>query len=370
MRACEAIANSSERLILPLYGDLSLEEQDRAVMPADRPKVILSTNVAESSITIDGVTIVIDSGLARVAADSPWTGLPTLQIQRISKASATQRAGRAGRTRPGRAVRLYSYEDFQRRPAHDVPEIHRRELSQTLLELRALGISDLPWFEAPPEEAIDAAEQLLDRLGAIQNAAELARLPVHPRLARLILDADRRGAAVEGCRLAALLSSGDRIEPLHVLDALGQPQSWRSQQIEKQLRRFVRSRQAGSEDGLRLAILAAFSDRVAKRRTATDVQLSNGKSARLAAEWRGNLLIAVDIEDRRDLGPPLIRLACDITPEALVDLFPDRIQESKQLIWNRDAERVEANAVVKYDEIVIDETRTQLRHRRGRADAC
>jgi ATP-dependent helicase HrpB len=359
MRACEAIAKSSERLILPLYGDLSPEEQDRAVMPADRPKVILSTNVAESSITIDGVTTVIDSGLARVAADSPWTGLPTLQIQRISKASATQRAGRAGRTRPGRAVRLYSYEDFQRRPAHDVPEIHRRELSQTLLELRALGITDLPWFEAPPEEAIDAAEQLLDRLGANQNAAELARLPVHPRLARLILDADRRGAAVEACRLAALLSSGDRIEHLHVLDALGQPQSWRGQQIEKQLRRFVRSRQAGAEDGLRLAILAAFSDRVAKRRTATDVQLSNGKSARLAAEWRGDLLIAVDIEDRRELGPPLIRLACDITPEALVDLFPDHIQESKQLIWNREAERVEANAVVKYDEIVIDETRTQ-----------
>ena len=146
---------------------------------------------------------------------------------------------------------------------------------------------------------------------------------------------------------------------VHILDALSEPQSWRSQQIEKQLRRFIRSRQAGSEDGLRLAVLAAFSDRVAKRRTATDVQLSNGKSARLAADWRGDLLIAVDIEDRPESGSPLIRLACDITAEALVDLLPEHIHESKHLIWNREAERVEAKAVVKYDEIVIDETQAQ-----------
>ena len=359
MRACEAVARGRASLLLPLYGDLSPEEQDRAVVPADRPKIILSTNVAESSITIDGVTTVIDSGLARVASDSPWTGLPTLQVQRISKASAVQRAGRAGRTRPGRVIRLYSFEDFQRRPEHDAPEIRRRELSQTMLELRVLGAKEIPWFEAPPPDAIAAAEALLDRLGMDRDAERLARLPVHPRLARLILDAERHGPTAEACRLAALLSSGDRVSHLHVLDAIGEPPSWRASQIEKQLRRFVRSKQTGSEDGLRTAVLAAFPDRVAARRTRTDVQLSNGRPARIDPEWRGDLLVAIDIEDRRESGPPLIRLACDIAPEALVDLFPDHISESTELIWNREAERVEASEVVRYDDLVIDESRTQ-----------
>ncbi len=110
------IAERAGLLVLPLHGDLSPAEQDRAVGPADQRKVILSTNVAESSVTIEGVTAVIDSGLARVAADSPWTGIPSLHVQRISQASATQRAGRAGRTAPGRVIRLYTAEDFHRRP--------------------------------------------------------------------------------------------------------------------------------------------------------------------------------------------------------------------------------------------------------------
>ena len=140
-RAVEPLASRLGLLVLPLHGDLSPAEQDRAVSPADRRKVILSTNVAESSVTIEGVTAVIDSGLARVAADSPWTGLPSVEVRRISQASATQRAGRAGRTAPGRVIRLYSAEDFHRRPAADVPEILRRELSQLVLQLRAMKIA-------------------------------------------------------------------------------------------------------------------------------------------------------------------------------------------------------------------------------------
>ncbi len=114
--SAKPLAARHELLVLPLHGDLSPAEQDRAVTPGPRRKVILSTNVAESSITIEGVTAVIDSGLARIASDSPWTGLPTLDVRRISKASATQRAGRAARTAPGRVIRLYTLEDFQRRP--------------------------------------------------------------------------------------------------------------------------------------------------------------------------------------------------------------------------------------------------------------
>jgi ATP-dependent helicase HrpB len=356
-RACEELVRSGGRLLLPLHGDLSPEEQDRAVLPAERAKVILSTNVAESSITIDGVTTVIDSGLARLGSDSPWTGLPTLQVQRVSKASAIQRAGRAGRTRPGRAVRLYSFEDFQRRPDHDIAEIHRRDLSQVVLELRAMGVGELPWFEGPPVESWTAAELLLESLGVREDARELARLPVHPRLARLLIDGVRRNASGDACRLAALLSAGDRVEHVDVFEALEQQPSWRVSQIERQLRRAVRARDGSSDDGLRAAVLAAFPDRVGRRRSGTDVVLSNGRPARVAGEWRSDLLVALDVEDRKDAGPPLIRLACDVSAEALVDLFPEKIEERSELVWNREAERVEARTAVYYDVIAIDDSR-------------
>ena len=141
-RACQPLATSHDLLVLPLHGDLSPAEQDRAVSPAPRRKVILSTNVAESSVTVEGVTAVIDSGVARMASDSPWTGLPTLEVARISKASATQRAGRAARTAPGKVIRLYTLDDFHRRRDQDPPEILRRELSELCLTLRAMGIAN------------------------------------------------------------------------------------------------------------------------------------------------------------------------------------------------------------------------------------
>ena len=140
--ACNGPARAFNRLVLPLYGDLSAAEQDRAVGPAAQPKVILSTNVAESSITIDGVRTVIDSGLARIASYSPWTGLPTLSVSRVSKASAQQRAGRAARTAPGRVIRLYSQMDYQGRADFETPEILRSDLTQMCLALRAMGIRD------------------------------------------------------------------------------------------------------------------------------------------------------------------------------------------------------------------------------------
>ena len=142
-RECEAIARQAGLLVLPLHGDLSPAEQDRAVLPSGDRKLVLATNVAESSVTVEGVTAVIDSGLARVATYSPWTGLPTLQVGRVSKASATQRAGRAGRTGPGQVVRLYSEEDYLLRPEHDIPEIARADLSQLLLSIRAMRIAHL-----------------------------------------------------------------------------------------------------------------------------------------------------------------------------------------------------------------------------------
>ena len=135
-------------LVLPLHGDLSPAEQDRAITPAQQRKAILATNVAESSVTVEGVNAVIDSGLARIATYSQWTGLPTLHVGRVSKASAKQRAGRAGRTGPGRVLRLYGLEDYQRRPeTRRTGDRARSDLSQLCLALRAMRIGDLEWLD-------------------------------------------------------------------------------------------------------------------------------------------------------------------------------------------------------------------------------
>lgn len=217
--ACASAAARHDLLVVPLHGDLSAEAQDLAVRKAGRRKVILSTNVAESSVTIDGVVAVIDSGLARVAGHSPWSGVPTLEVGRISQASAIQRSGRAGRTRPGRCLRLYTLQDYQARPAHQAAEIAREDLTEPVLALYAAGIGDLStfdWFEAPPGPAIEAADVLLRRLGAIDGGGaltnigrEMLRYPVHPRQARLLVEARARGVFPDACALVALIGERD-----------------------------------------------------------------------------------------------------------------------------------------------------------------
>jgi ATP-dependent helicase HrpB len=371
-RACEGIARKANLLVLPLHGDLSPEEQDRAVTPADHRKVILSTNVAESSVTIEGVTAVIDSGLARVAGFSPWSGLPTLNVSRISQASATQRAGRAGRTRPGRVIRLYPAEDLHRRPAHDVPEIARKELSGTCLEVKAMGMDlrRLEWLEPPPEAAVDAAGQLLRDLGAAdsfgrltETGRQMSLYPLHPRLSRLVIEAAGRGVGEEGCRLAAILSSGTRragpSDVLHLLDSELEPNERR---IFQQIRRIAgarATRAAKRDEALPISVLVAFPDRVARRRQGDELLLAAGGSALLSGSGtlRGDWLVAVDVEERRERGLPLVRLASAIEPGWLPDLFPQQVTGRTSVEWNRKAERVEASSALVYSGLVLEETR-------------
>ncbi len=217
--ACQSVIRAEGAMSFALHGSLSPAEQDAAVRPAPRRKVIFATNVAESSVTIDGVTAVIDSGLARVAGYSPWSGLPRLDVRRISRASAIQRAGRAGRTQPGICLRLYSKPDFEMRPAFETPEIQRSDLTETVLEALALGATDLAaldWLEAPPRPALDAAHALLRRLGGLdahdaltEIGRAMLKFPLHPRLARLVVEAARRGFGAAGCTVAALLGERD-----------------------------------------------------------------------------------------------------------------------------------------------------------------
>ena len=413
--ACEKLAAEEGLALVPLHGDLSPEEQDTAVSPGTRRKVILSTNVAESSITIDGVVAVVDAGLARVASQAPWSGLPRLRVEKVSRASSVQRAGRAGRTRPGRCLRLYTRADFESRPEHDAPEIRRLDLAQTELELAALGAVDVPWLEAPPEGHVRAARELLVRLRAIDAAGHVTetgramlRFAVHPRAARVVVEGERRGVSDDACVAAAILAEGDirASSRARFGDSRGQDTATEASDLgalldlyreaedsrfsggalraagldpgathavaraAKQLERVARrGRQRGESAGregaspdeaLRMALLSGYPDRVAKRvrQGGRQLALAGGGAAELGeasvvrdAEW----MVALDAEERPTgaRGGVLVRLASAIEPEWLIELFPEEIQERRDVKWNTQAERVEAREEMAWGELVL-----------------
>ncbi|RME92143.1 MAG: ATP-dependent helicase HrpB [Verrucomicrobia bacterium] len=220
------------RVLLPLHGELPAAAQDAAVARHDRPKIVVATNVAETSITIDGIRLVIDSGLARIARFDPWRGINTLLVEKISQASADQRAGRAGRTAPGVCHRLWSEEEHAQRPAREEPEVRRLDLAEVVLTLKAAGVRDLRsfrWLEPPDERRLAHAEELLLDLGALRTlpgteaaasdappATEITELgrrmlkfPLHPRYARMLLAAAERGCVRQACLAAALTQGRD-----------------------------------------------------------------------------------------------------------------------------------------------------------------
>jgi ATP-dependent helicase HrpB len=211
-RARAELANI-DALVLPLHGQLDVDAQERALAPAERRKVILATNVAETSLTVEGITDVVDTGQHKILRFDPETGIDHLVAERISLDSADQRAGRAGRTAPGRAIRLWDARDILR--PHREPEIRRVDLASTVLDLIAWGGDphSFDWFEAPPAQRLDAALDLLRQLGAIEGkkltpiGEELRRYPLHPRLARLIIAANGDETAIA---IAAAISEGVR----------------------------------------------------------------------------------------------------------------------------------------------------------------
>ena len=400
--------------VLPLHGDLTADEQDRAVRPAGRRKVILSTNVAETSVTIDGVVCVVDSGLARIARHSPWSGLPSLQVEPVSRASCAQRAGRAGRTRPGRVVRLYTKHDHDTRRPFEVPEISRADLAGAALELCGAGLAGLGalrWYEPPPEAAVRAAEDVLLRLGAVEGGAitalgrRMLRFPVHPRLARIVCEAEGRGVAAEACGIAALLgarelrlerrgrdntarvaSPSDLIDDLDALldarqhgmradrlrrDGLDIGTAHAADRAARQLERIADVRapapatDAAADRELLLAILTGFPDRVGKRRAprSPDVVFAGGGSGTLAptsAVIDAELLVAVDVAETSQRGQASrvqIRRASAIEASWLLDLYLDRIEERDELVWNAAKERVERVVQLTYDGLPIDDQR-------------
>jgi ATP-dependent helicase HrpB len=213
-------ALGSQFIVLPLHGDLPTNDQDAAVAQYDRRKVVVSTNVAETSLTIDGVRIVIDSGLARIPRYDPYRGINTLLVEKISRASADQRAGRAGRTAPGVCLRLWTKHEHEQRPAQELPEVKRLDLSEVVLTLKASGVSDVHsfrWLESPSRQSLERAELLLKDLGALENKSsaitELGRrmlaFPLHPRYSRMLLAAQEYGCVRQVALIAALTQGRD-----------------------------------------------------------------------------------------------------------------------------------------------------------------
>jgi ATP-dependent helicase HrpB len=413
--ALEETARSHDLEVLPLHGDLPPEEQDRAVRPSKRRKVILSTNVAETSITIDGVVAVIDSGLERAASFSPWSGVSALVTAPICQASATQRAGRAGRTRPGRAIRLYTQHDHDGRPAFLKPEIQRVDFAETRLLLARMGVRDardFPFFEAPSAASIERAEATLRKLGALDPSGAitalgraLVELPVHPRLARVAYEAARTGHRARGVALAALLGEkeirlalrtrfgpgADRHAASGPSDALARLEAFEAaasrglsaerarahgldvgatlaagrtaEQLARQLAR-TRIEEApifDEDEALLRALLTGYPDRVGKRRKerGADVVLAGGGSARLAetsvvreAPW----VVVIEAEERR--GAVECRVASQIEPEWLLELFPDRVRDVQEIRFDRDKERIERVTALEYEGLVLDESRS------------
>jgi ATP-dependent helicase HrpB len=207
-----------EFAVFPLHGELAPKDQDAAIAKHDRRKIVVATNVAETSLTIDGVRLVIDSGLARIPRYDPYRGINTLLVEKISRASADQRAGRAGRTAPGHCLRLWTVHEHSGRPAQDLPEVKRLDLAEVILGLKASGVENVKafrWLELPEARALERAETLLADLGAIDGVSgamtslgrRMLAFPAHPRYARMLLAAHDYGC-VRSIALIAALSQG------------------------------------------------------------------------------------------------------------------------------------------------------------------
>jgi ATP-dependent helicase HrpB len=427
--ACQVLAERHGALVFPLHGDLSPEEQDRAVAPSAIRKILLSTNVAESSVTIPDVRAVVDSGLARIASSSPWTGFPELRTQPISQASAIQRAGRAGRTAHGRAFRLFTRLDFDRRPERDLPELARTDLAELVLSLASLddsiSTSEFPFFELPPEAATEAATSLLVRLGALAAdrrsitplGRRMVRFPLPPRLARLVLFADDHGAGADGARLASLLAERSIKPPTtfrsaggaggrargkasHDSDALALKETldevisadfsaWvlretgldqgavrtvarSAKELTKRLAGGGRGQSQKSlaeiDQALSQALLASHGDRVARRRKpgSRELVLSSGGTAVQGDESEVHdapfvvvLQVAEGLSQRVGSAAQAVTatMVSAVEPEWLLELFPERIQEDKEVVFIAGKDRVETTERLLYDGLVLDETR-------------
>lgn len=401
--------------VMPLYSGLPPQDQRAAVAQGGGPRIIVATNVAETSITIDGISLVIDSGLARMAKFDLRRGIDSLLVQPISRAAAEQRAGRAGRTGPGRCIRLWSEADHGRRAAFELPEVKRVDLAESVLYLKAAGwdrVQDFRWLDGPEEESLQRAEGLLSRLGALSGqtlSSEgrlMASFPLHPRMARLLLAAQEGDCVAEACFAAAVLqgegiwskkAGKDRARFVEDGDWSDFEADWRAvEAADKANFRLENCRSMGVQgrnaretlaswkqlcgiakgrgmkvdrvrfewngEALAKAILAAFGDRVGIRLGEATL------SCRLVGKRKGKLdetsvgrfsrvfvaCEATEVEGREMV--TYLKSCSRIDHSWLAVLFPELLRKTDGAEWDEITRKVVARKRLMYDDLVVEET--------------
>jgi ATP-dependent helicase HrpB len=428
-------ARLGERVaLIPLHGELAPDDQDRAFQPSPVRKIVVSTNVAETSVTIDGIRHVVDGGLARMARYDAERGIQTLMVEEISRASADQRAGRAGRTAPGTCWRLWTESAHLNRPARNTPEIQRADLAEVVLLLHSLGVRQaavFDWLDAPDKAAVLRAERLLHILGALETepAAEpgagergsdltpvgrqMLRLPMHPRFARLLVEASRRGCVPAACLCAALVSGRDLLMRVNrddrsMADARelfeGSPQSdfhtllrahqyarnahfsldacrrhgihaQTARQVEDTFQQLVRiaeregmmPREASpvpteaGDEGLLKSLCAGFVDQVCLRKDSgsLDCLLTEGRTGSLMREsvvQQAELMVVGSIREvsgRTGGVLTLLGLATAVKTEWLRELYPQHFSTSVEHVFDRLHKRVSPVRRIRFLDLIV-----------------
>ena len=384
----DALGSRSDILLCPLHGELDLAAQRAAIEPASKGlrKVVLATNIAETSLTIDGVRVVIDAGLARVPRFDPGSGMTRLDTQRISRASATQRAGRAGRLEPGVCYRLWSEDQHAQLAAYGSAEILQADLAGLALQLARWGVTpeQLIWLDVPPSASYAQARQLLERLGALRgekltpHGEAMAELPAHPRIAHLLIRGQDLGLADMACDVAALLGERDILRgagaDVHSRLALlsgesraargGQGGVQRAKQLARQYRSNLRGKPTqpvADPDHPRWlgALLAlAYPDRVAQQRKpgGAEYRLANGRAA-LFSEVDGLMkqpwLVIADLGSRQGQREERIYLAAEFDPALLDGVLSEQVNVVDQLDWDEREGVLRAERQRKVGELVL-----------------
>lgn len=380
--------------IAPLYGALPQAEQDKAIAPTPegQRKVVLATSIAETSLTIDGIRVVIDSGQARVPRFDPNSGLTRLETVPVSMAAADQRRGRAGRLESGVCYRLWNKAAEGGMPRFARPEIEEADLTPLTLDLANWGVGDpasLDWMTAPPPAGIAQAQSLLRDLGALDkdnritgHGKQLARLPMHPRLAHMVVSGAEHGLSKLAVEVAALLSERDilqrrgpealpvdmrlRVRALHgesIAENIHRGSLSRARALARQWARSLKETAAGKpdiaeEDEVGLLLALAYPDRIGQRRPGKDARyrMAGGKGAILDNDdplANAPFLALAEMTGKAREGR--VRLAAPISKATLETVFADRLESGEQAVWDSRQKQVAARRQTKLGALVLSD---------------
>jgi len=390
-------ASINNIVIAPLHGSLNKQQQDLAIAaPADRAmrKIVLATNIAETSITIEGISCVIDSGLERMLDYSPASGMNRLATRSISQDSAVQRSGRAGRLSAGVCYRMWTATQQPHLLKHAPPEILHSDLSSLVLELANWGVTqahEMQWMDLPPTSATEQAKSLLQQLGAIDergniktHGRDIIKLGTHPRLAHMMLAALKLDQAYHACLIASLLTekdlflaNADKSADIHDrLNMLVHARSNHHGIVHQQCKRIIQTaddffkrlkhcsiarvnKETPDSHYSGVLLAYAYPDRIAKRRNPNEARylLSNGKGAVIPPYFQHHLheyLVVANLDGKQ--GEACIYLAADISAEQLQEYFSENIQHEERVEWNDCAQRVEVKQTMRMGNIMLQES--------------